>query len=85
MLDAGFDVTRGEELSWFLDKFPVYMPDRDSRGEILDYGGLVMSRARDGGIRNSFELSVALLATGVLVRSQAEGTNQDCDNISVTH
>ena len=72
MQRAGFDVRRAEEISSNLDRFPVYIPDRDSRSAILDYGGLIMSRARDGVVRNSFELSVALLVVGALVQEKVD-------------
>jgi hypothetical protein len=68
MQDAGFDVLPEPSIRTKVDGFPVFMSDRNSESRIEDYGALLFSRAREGVIRNSFELAVAFLAVGVLVQ-----------------
>ena len=47
------------------DGFPINFQNRQYQSR--QYGGLLLTRSRNGTIRNSFELALALLATGIAI------------------
>lgn len=68
MSRVGFMVVPEAYVRANLDGFSFFDPNRNSHYQAKDYGGLVLHRSAGGVIRNSFELAVAFLATGVLVQ-----------------
>ena len=69
---AGLEVVTELEAGVKLDGFTIFLTERNSEYRINDYAGLVLSRSATGAIRNSFELVIALLATGFLMQLDSE-------------
>lgn len=68
MMQAGFDVMSESAIRTKLDTLRIYQPDREGAPRSENYSALILSRSKDGIVRNSFELVVAFLATGVLAQ-----------------
>ena len=67
-MQAGFDVMSESAIRTKLDTLRIYQPDREGAPRSENYSALILSRSKDGIVRNSFELVVAFLATGVLAQ-----------------
>jgi hypothetical protein len=72
LIAAGFGIVTEIEAGIKLDGFTIFLTERNSEYRINDYAGLVLSRSATGAIRNSFELVIALLATGFLMQLDSE-------------
>lgn len=77
MKEAGFDVKPEHDIGTKLDGLPMYINERRGNYRAEDYGGLIFQRSRQGIVRNSLELAVAFLATGVFLQTNTPSTLPD--------
>lgn len=75
LTEAGFQVVLERDSKAKLDGFTVFISERGGWSRLDDFGGLILARSKAGIIRNSLELAVAFLATGLLI--QIENTSHD--------